>query len=35
MVSGVPNPQVRAICSIELPVVSSNRQADSSRTVST
>src|SRR6478752_3564386 len=35
IVSGVPKPQVRAICSIELPVVSSNRQADSSRTVST
>lgn len=32
MVSGVPKPQVLAICSMVLLVVSSSRQADSSRT---
>ena len=35
MVSGVPKPQVLAICSMVLLVVSSSRQADSSRTAST
>ena len=35
MVSGVPKPQVLAICSMVLLVVSSSRHADSSRTAST